>query len=796
MSLLRLGLLFLCTLALSACHDGSSRTRTNNVTPPNPTNPSVERQLTDDPAVQCVVNDQRRSVGSELDAPGKLEVVVNTPLGSPAQCANNQDYLVGTGLHDITAPIADTASLAWVNPQQVFSGLHSRVYARAFAMASPCNDKRVMFVSIDTGLMSASIRQDVLAEIAANEELSTLYNANNVMLSVTHTHSDPGEGLAGVGNGHAVIVGGIVGAITRAQANLAANPEPARIALSSGELLNTNINRSKPAYAKNTEAERKLFLNSRNEETQVNKRMVQLELTRTGGNAAGLINWFGVHPTVIGPNQHFVSGDVKGYASLGFERLMGTNYGADPAQGTFVSAFAQADEGDASPNIAIEEFPYPSPQRGGGANDFDANAISGIKQLARAIELYRKGTAVTGPVDYQFLRIPITDVTVEDPAVIASLKHPAELDEEVKRTCDGILGTSFGAGAEDGPGPTQEGLKCSDDPAVLEAAQTDIASLSGSRLGGFPGSWPENSIPGQFLSAAVMCNAQDLPPILGDFSCQAEKPLLLPRGGSVLPFQLFRVGNFALLGLPWEVTTMSARRIRSLLLEELAPVGIDTIVIAGLVNDYVHYLTTREEYSSQQYEGASTLYGPWTQAAVAQESLKMARAMHENVAPAAPAAPGARPDLTLFAGPQESPHPSGSPGTVVTQPPSSISAGQVLDAEFVVGHPGNDLRIQESYVYIEKELPSGEWEVIEEDRTPELLYEWLPITQAPVAQERPQFSSGGTGLVNWTIPPNTPTGTYRIRVVGASRGLTSAEAQPYEAISNTFNIITTDSTCP
>jgi neutral ceramidase len=65
-----------------------------------------------------------------------------------------------------------------------------------------------------------------------------------------------------------------------------------------------------------------------------------------------------------------------------------------------------------------------------------------------------------------------------------------------------------------------------------------------------------------------------------------------------------------------------------------------------------------------------------------------------------------------------------------------------------------------------------------------------------VAQERPQFSSGGTGLVNWTIPPNTPTGTYRIRVVGASRGLTSAEAQPYEAISNTFNIITTDSTCP
>lgn len=809
MVLLRYAALILFSLILSGCKASSSNSSASAAQPSPPppvapppvvqppvVPPPLDPRFIDEPAVQCVVNDPRRAVGNELDAPGKLEVVVSTPLGSAAQCTSNTEYLVGTGLHDITAPIADTASLAWVNPQQVFSGLHSRVYARAFAIASPCNDKRVMFVSVDTGLMSASMRNAVLAEIAADEALKDLYNGNNVMLSVTHTHSDPGEGLAGVGNGEAVIVSGIFGAISRAHANLVANPEPASIALSSGELLNANINRSKPAYAQNTAAERNQFLNSRNEETQVNKRMVQLELKRNNGKAAGLINWFGVHPTVIGPAQHFVSGDVKGYASLGFERLMGTDYRADPAQGTFVSAFAQADEGDASPNIAVEEFPYPSPKRGGGENDFDSNAISGIKQLARAIELYGTGTTVTGPVDYQFLRIPITDITVDDATVLDSLQHPPELDEAVKKTCDGILGTSFGAGAEDGPGPTQEGLTCDDDPALLEAAQTDIAALSGSRLSGFPGSWPKDSIPGQFLSATVMCNAQALPPVLGDFSCQAEKPLLLPRGGSVLPFQLFRVGNFALLGLPWEVTTMSARRIRSLLLEELAPVGIDTIVIAGLVNDYVHYLTTREEYSSQQYEGASTLYGPWTQAAVAQESLKLARAMRDNIAPAAPANPGARLDLTLFAGPQETPHPAGGPGTAVTQPPSSITAGEVLEAEFVVGHPGNDLRIQESYVYVEKELPSGEWQVIEEDRTPELLYEWKPLIQAPVAQERPQFSGGGTGLVSWTIPANTPTGTYRLRVAGASRGLLAQEASAYETISNSFTIVGTDSLCP
>lgn len=805
MIVFRFALILFFAATLIGCKAGSSNTSAAPSVATPPVDEPQQPRLSDEPAAQCLINDSRRLVGSELDAPGRLEVAVSAALGSPSVCTDNQDYLFGTGIHDITGPIADTASLAWVNPQQVFSALHSRVYARAFAIASPCNDKRIMFVSIDTGLMSAEVRQAVLAEVAASETLSSLYNANNVMLSVTHTHSDPGVGLAGIGNGRVVIVGGIVNAMHQAQANLAAHPEPANIVLSSGELLNTNINRSKPAYANNTAAERNQFLNARNEETQVNKRMVQLELVRRSGTSAGLINWFGVHPTVIGPAQHFVSGDVKGYASLGFERLMGTDYRADPATGTFVGAFAQADEGDSSPNIAIEQFPYPSPKRGGGENDLDANAISGIKQLARAIELFGTGDALRGPVDFQFLRIPITDITVDDLVVLASLKHPRELDEDVKKTCTGILGASFGAGAEDGPGPTQEGLKCSDDPAVLDAALADIASLTGSRLTGspllegFPGGWPRDTIPGQTLSSTVMCNAQNLPPVLGDlgdFSCQAEKPLLLPRGGPELPIQLFRVGNFALLGLPWEVTTMSARRIRSLLLEELAPAGIDTVVIAGLVNDYVHYLTTREEYATQQYEGASTLYGPWTQAAVAQESLKLARAMRSGTDVAEPAAPGARADLALTPGPTETPHPGGAPGTVVSQPPSSINAGELLTAEFVVGHPGNDLRIQKSYVYVEQELPSGEWQVVEEDRTPELLYEWKPLIQAPLALERPQTSTGGTALISWTIPANTPTGTYRLRVEGASRSLLPPGAQAYQAISNSFTIVGTDSTCP
>lgn len=36
------------------------------------------------------------------------------------------------------------------------------------------------------------------------------------------------------------------------------------------------------------------------------------------------------------------------------------------------------------------------------------------------------------------------------------------------------------------------------------------------------------------------------------------------------------------------------------------------VVVAGPANTYAHYVTTREEYAVQRYEGASTLFGPCT----------------------------------------------------------------------------------------------------------------------------------------------------------------------------------------
>jgi neutral ceramidase len=758
-------------------------------------------------AAQCVLQSPMLAVGAGIDAPGlRLEVDAPASAAATGACAQNRDFRFGAGLYDITGPVANTGGMGWENPQQVFSGLHTRQYARAFAIESPCNGQRVLFLSADIGLIWGSLRVGVLEALAADPALAAHYRPDNVMISATHTHAGPagyshddGGNLFHYGYDplvYDVIVNGMVESIRRAHAALEAHPETAQIRLAVGELLDTSINRSLPAFVLNNAAERAEFMNVRGEEVTTDKRFVQLNLVRADGSAVGVINWFGVHPTVIGPTEPLVSGDHKGYASLGFEKLMGTRYDATPGEDDFVAAFAQTDEGDASPNLFILERPWPDPTRGGGRDDYESNAIAGTKQLARALDLFTGGTPLTGPVDARFMHVQFNEVTVNDPEVLARLNLPPELDAAEKRTCDGALGPSFGAGAEDGPGPSSEGVSCSSDPDVLAAAQADAQVLINASIDGFPGSWPPHVIPPYVVSTLALCNVSALPPILGDFSCQAEKPIFLPSGAPVLPFQLFRIGNLALIGLPWEVTTMSARRIRRHLLETLAPAGVDTVVIAGLANEFVNYLTTREEFSSQQYEGASTLFGPWSQAAAAQESLKLARAMRDGV----PIDPGpARPAQTpgLMRPPYNAsdlPGIEGTFGALVADVPPTAAPGDTVRAEWHAGHPRNDLRLQQSYIYAERQRIDGSWEVVAQDRDPELVFVWKPLLPSPLPVDPPVIGPSTAEAV-WTIPRNTPPGLYRLRHVGGARTLV-APLTAYEGVSSPFAVAGAVEACP
>ncbi|MDB5987103.1 MAG: alkaline ceramidase, partial [Nevskia sp.] len=360
------------------------------------------------PQAYCVLKSPRLQTGTtsdltiagvsytkthQVDAPSAIELPIAHPGPQPAgTCNGNQQFRFGSGIYDSTGPIGGNPTghadmFGMVIPPQVPNGIHLRLYARAFAIESRCNGKRVAFVSDDVGSLSGLVHQEVLKKIAADSTLSQYYGPDNVMLSATHTHT------AGGGYGVPVlpdlsatlpmllndplvwveslifsnadydddntkaIVDGIVQAIRRAHANLQAHPDSARIKLSVGQLLNANINRSPPAYQQNAPSERAQYLDQDGHEVDVDKRSVQLNLVRGNGTVAGVINWFAVHPTSMSNHDLLLSSDNKGYAGLGFEKLMGTRYLPDAATAdgadNFVAAFAQTGEGDTVPDLYV-----------------------------------------------------------------------------------------------------------------------------------------------------------------------------------------------------------------------------------------------------------------------------------------------------------------------------------------------------------------------------------------------------------------------------------------------------------
>jgi neutral ceramidase len=95
------------------------------------------------------------------------------------------------------------------------------------------------------------------------------------------------------------------------------------------------------------------------------------------------------------------------------------------------------------------------------------------------------------------------------------------------------------------------------------------------------------------------------------------QPLVIPRRSfpRVVPLQLLRLGSVALLGLPFEVTVASGRRIAAAVRAApgVADGGIDEVIVSSVANEYSGYVATAEEYERQHYEGGHTLYGPDTQ---------------------------------------------------------------------------------------------------------------------------------------------------------------------------------------
>lgn len=657
----------------------------------------------------------------------------------------NTNYIIGAGIADITGPAAEVDMMGYANPAQTSKGIHLRQYSRAFIIADSANKSRIVFVSTDSCMQSQGLKLEIIKRLKS--KYGDLYNERNVAISGTHTHSGPGgfhqyllydiTSLGFVNETFVPLVEGIVASIDKAHNSM----KPGNLYVNTGELLESNINRSPTAYLNNPAEERAKY------KYNVDKNMTVLRLTDAQNNGIGMINWFAVHCTSMNNTNHLISSDNKGLAAQMFEADM--NKGAFPGKGKFVAAFAQSNEGDVSPNTKGPHCmdtgkPCDVPTStcngrnelcvspGPGKDMYDSTRIIAKNQYQKAKILYNdpSNMKLEGPVDFRHTYVDMSNVMVQ-------------INQTTKvKTCKPAMGFSFAAGTTDGPG-------------AFNFTQGDTTDN------------PFWDFVRDFLKK----------PSPEQLACQHPKPILLDTGEMTVPYawspsivdlQIFRIGQLAIISVPAEFSTMSGRRTRDSISATLKAAGFpaNTVtVIAGLTNDYADYVTTYEEYQIQRYEGASTIYGPHTLEAFIQEFNKLADALAKGTpAPKGPTPPNLLDKQLSFLPPVVFDHaPFGkSFGDVVVDADAQYKQGSSVKVTFIGANPRNNVKLEGTFLSVEMLQPDNNWKVVFTDSQWETKFEWkhtsLLLGESEVT-------------ITWDIPQTQAPGTYRIQYFGDAKSL-------------------------
>jgi len=250
---------------------------------------------------------------------------------------------------------------------------------------------------------------------------------------------------------------------------------------------------------------------------------------------------------------------------------------------------------------------------------------------------------------------------------------------------------------------------------------------------------------------------------------------------SILPIQIFRVGQLFILAVPSEFTTMSGRRLRATIQSAISSLGGPKdaiVVIAGLANAYSQYVATPEEYDIQRYEGASTLFGPYTLPAYQQLFYNLTLALLTNQ----PVPLGTLPtDFTNDVIDLQPPvlFDDGPIGEVHTPPLSSYKVGATASVIFYAGDPRNDYLTQETFLAVEHLESNGSWTVVAVDGHLETKFYWRHITNAELEESY--------ATIEWDIPLSTIPGVYQIKHFGYKKTILGT-VEFYQGVSPQFNV--------
>lgn len=641
------------------------------------------------------------------------------------------NYLIGRGMADVTGPAFGNPMWGFGKEGQNTQGIHTRLKSRAFIIIDPVTGERLVFASVDIGSIEHNVVLEVVDRVRA--KLGDDYSLNNMILSATHTHAGPAGywhsrvefGLSGsfYKQHFERIVSGIVASIIKAHEDI----KPGQILINKGNVIGASANRSLTAYQANPEEERKRY------DLPMDLEMTLLKFVR-GVDPVGSINWFAVHPTSMTYDNLLISGDNKGYASQRWERMKGVRYASND---DFVAAFAQSTPGDITPNLNLNNT-------GPGIDIIDSTKIIGQRQLDVAQVIFDEASEMLeGPIGVRRAYVDLSNYTVSN----------IYTGDGEKTTCPSAYGYSFGAGStEDGGGHF-----------LLREGMTKQSW------------WLDLII--KFLTGAPKWT-QDVK------DCQSPKPILFETGSGNVPLQsqirsisVARIGTLAIIAMPAEVTTMAARRLRETARNSLGP-WAKHIVISGYANGYGGYVTTPEEYETQQYEGGHTLHGKWSLPAYRQIVAGLAQSLEDNSpSPSGPnyddwrgkSASGSLVGDALDRLPQ-----GVSFGDTLPMEEASFEVNETVEVEFWSGNPSSGYGQTDNFVQIEHKVSRG-WKPLYGDMDWSTTIRWR------------QEDEGMLAKISWTIPDTTAVGTYRIRHLGRYR-IHKDQLDEFEAVSVEFKV--------
>lgn len=686
------------------------------------------------------------------------------------------------------SPVVEINMMGYADTKQLGSGLRQRLYSRAFIVGDiQHSEDRFIYLVLDTQSGDTAVRYGILEGIAALGKDFAVYGQHNVAVTGTHSHSGPGAWLNYLlpqitsrgfdKQSYKAIVAGAVLSIQRAHTGL----QPGYLTVGSTKVFGANINRSLYAYLANPAEERAKYNLSSKDDGSVEKDLTLLKFQRASdGKNTGVLTWFPTHGTSMLGNNTLISGDNKGVAADLFEKSVSRD--ENVAEG-FVAGFSQANVGDTSPNVlgawcedgTGQQCSFKNSTCSDGKSQYchargpffrikDNGAAScyeiGRRQFQRAKDLYdimdSKGIQVEGSSVKSFH-------TFQD---MSNFSFPLS-NGTYTHTCPAALGYSFAAGTSDGPG-------------AFDFTQNDPNAPNASPV------W-------KVVSGIIKEPSEE------QKRCHFPKPILLDVGEITTPYlwtpnvvdvQVMRVGQLVIIVSPGEATTMAGRRWKEAIHESAASLALSgasvdpVVVIGGPANSYTHYISTPEEYAIQRYEGASTLYGPYTLDAYINLTLSylpyLDSSSKSHLLPGPSPPDNSNRSLSFITGVIYDGKPLfKSYGDVLTNTKPSYPIGDVVSVTFQGANPRNNLRLEQTYAAVEKFDPgNARWVRVRDDSDWALIFNWRKVSEIL-----------GTSEVEivWETEDWVEPGQYRIRYYGDSKAV-GGTITAFEGVSGEFVI--------